>query len=291
MSLTNAGFGRRRWRRAFNRLMTALILLAVVVAVTPLILLVIEVIIIGGSQISWGFLTHLPTPPGVPGGGIGPALQGSFIIVGLATLIGIPIGVGAGIYFSEWPESKLSLVSSFTNDVLAEFPSITLGIFAYIVIVLVTRTFSAFAGSLALAILMIPIVARTTEESLKIVPVSLREASYALGIPRWKTVLTVVIGTGKGGLTTGILLSVARAAGETAPLLLTVLGSNFFFSGLFQPTAALPLLIYTYALSDIPQWIAQAWGAALILVAFMLVLNLSVKLLIGRKYAGVRAEI
>jgi phosphate transport system permease protein len=271
--------------------MTALIFLAVIVAVTPLILLVGEVIIIGGSQISWGFLTHALTPPGIPGGGIGPALQGSFIIVGLAALIGIPIGVGAGIYFSEWPESRLSVVSSFTNDVLAEFPSITLGIFAYLVIVIPTRTFSAFAGAVALAILMVPIVARTTEESLKIVPVSLREASYALGIPRWKTVLRIVIGTGKGGLTTGILLSVARAAGETAPLLLTVLGSNFFFSGLFHPTAADPLLIYTYAFTGIQSLISQAWGAALILVAFMLVLNLSVKLLIGRKYAGVRAEI
>lgn len=271
--------------------MTGLILISVVVAVTPLILLVSEIVLIGGSQISWGFLTHIPTPPTIPGGGIGPAIQGSFIIVGLATLIGIPVGVAAGIYFSEWPESKLSVISSFTNDVLAEFPSITLGIFAYILIVLVTRSFSAIAGSVALAILMIPIVARTTEESLKIVPVSLREASYALGIPRWKTVLRIVIGTGKGGLATGILLSVARAAGETAPLLLTILGSNFFFGGLFQPTAALPLLIYTYALSNIQTWISQAWGAALILVAFMLVLNLSVKLLIGRKDAGVRAEI
>jgi phosphate transport system permease protein len=284
--------GRRRWwRRAFNRLMTGLIFLAVIVAVTPLILLVSEVVIIGGPEISWGFLTHAPTPPGIPGGGIGPALQGSFIIVGLAALIGIPIGIGAGIYFSEWPESRLSVVSSFTNDVLAEFPSITLGIFAYLVIVLPMKTFSAFAGAVALAILMVPIVARTTEESLKIVPVSLREASYALGIPRWKTVLRIVIGTGKGGLTTGVLLSVARAAGETAPLLLTVLGSNFFFTGLFQPTEANPLLIFTYAFSAIPSWISQAWGAALILVAFMLVLNLSVKLLIGRKSAGVRAEI
>ena len=271
--------------------MTGLILLAVIVAVTPLILLVSEVIIIGGSQVNFGFLTSLPTPPGIPGGGIAPALQGSFIIVGLAALIGLPVGVGAGIYFSEWPESRLSAISSFTNDVLAEFPSIVLGIFAYIVIVLVTKAFSAFAGAVALAVLMVPIVARTTEESLKIVPVSLREASYALGIPRWKTVLRIVIGTGKGGLTTGILLSIARAAGETAPLLLTVLGSNFFFSGLFQPTAAVPLLIYTYALSSIKSWISQAWGAALILVLFMLVLNLSVKLLIGRRYAGVRAEI
>jgi phosphate transport system permease protein len=284
--------GNRRWRKGFDKIMTALIFLAVIVAVTPLISLVYEVVTIGGSQVSLSFLTSLPTPPNIAGGGIGPDIQGSVLVVGLATLIAIPIGVGAGIYFSEWPESRLSSLSSFTNDVLAEFPSITLGIFAYLIIVLPTKTFSAFAGATALSILMIPIVARTTEESLKIVPVSLREASMALGIPRWKTVIRIVIGTGKAGLATGILLSVARAAGETAPLLLTILGSDYFFNGLFQPIAALPLRIYEYALSPYTEtWIPAAWGAALVLVVFMLVLNLSVKLLIGRKYAGVRAEI
>jgi phosphate transport system permease protein len=291
MHTTTGSLGGGRWRRAFDKLMTALILLAVVVAIVPLISLIYEVVAIGGSQISLGFLTSLPTPPFIAGGGIGPDIQGSFIVVGLATLIAIPIGVGAGIYFSEWPESRLSSISSFTNDVLAEFPSITLGIFAYLVIVLPTQHFSAFAGATALAVLMIPIVARTTEESLKIVPVSLREASMALGIPRWKTVLRIVVSTGKGGLATGILLSVARAAGETAPLLLTILGSDYFFNGFFQPIAALPLRIYQYALSPYSSWISAAWGAALVLVVFMLALNLTVKLLIGRKNAGVRAEI
>jgi phosphate transport system permease protein len=272
--------------------MTGLILLAVAVAVAPLVLIVADVVIQGGSQLSLVFLTHLPTPVGIPGGGIGNAIQGSAIIVGLAVLFSVPVGVGAGIYFSEWPESRLSFLSSFMNDVLAEFPSITLGIFVYLILVLPTRTFSAVSGGVALAIIMIPIVARTTEESLKIVPNSLREASMALGIPRWKTVIRVVISTGKSGLVTGILLSVARATGETAPLLLTAFGSNYFFGGnLFSPIAALPLLIYNYGISPFSDWRAAAWGAALVLVAFMLILNLSAKLLIGRKFAGVRAEI
>ena len=169
------------------------------------------------------------------------------------------------MFFSEWPESRLSTLSSFMNDVLAEFPSIVIGIFVYIVIVLATGTFSALAGAVALSIIMIPIVARTTEESLKLVPRSLREASMALGISRWKTVLRVVITTGKAGLFTGILLAVARAAGETAPLILTALGNTYYASSLLQPTAAMPLLIYVYGISPFADWQAKAWGAALVL--------------------------
>jgi phosphate transport system permease protein len=281
----------QRTRRFLDRLMSVLVGVAVLLALIPLVLIVVDVVIQGAPAISLSFLTNVPTPVDVPGGGIGPAIQGTAIIVGIATLIAVPIGVGAGIFFSEWPESKLSTISSFTNDVLAEFPSIVIGIFAYVLIVLATHSFSAYAGAVALSIIMIPIVARTTEESLKIVPNTLREASMALGIPRWKTVTTIVIGTGKSGLATGILLAVARAAGETAPLLLTALGSNFFISGLNQPVAALPLLIFTYATSPYKVWHQQAWGAALVLVVFMLVLNLTVKLVIGRRFSEVRAEI
>ena len=281
-----------RRRNTFNRFMSGLVYVAVALAVVPLVLIVGDVLIQGGAQMSLTFLTGRQVPVGVPGGGIGNAIEGSAIIVSLATLIALPIGVGAGIYFSEWPESRLSFVSSFMNDVLAEFPTITLGIFVYIIIVLSTRTFSATSAGVVLALIMIPIIARTTEESLKIVPMTLREASLALGIPRWKTVLRIVLSTGRSGLATGILLSIARAAGETAPLLFTAFGSFFFFNGnLNQPIAALPLLIYTYGISPYPQWQAAAWGAALVLVAFMLILNLSVKLLIGRGFAGTRAEI
>jgi len=281
-----------RRRHASDRLMTGLIYVALILAITPLVLIIGDVVVLGGSQINLDFLTKLPVPVGVSGGGIGNAIEGSAIIVGMATLIAVPVGVGAGIYFSEWPESRLSYLSSFMNDVLAEFPSITLGIFVYIIIVLTTRTFSAVSGAFALAIIMIPIVARTTEESLKIVPVSLREASLALGIPRWKTVIRIVISTGRSGLATGILLAVARATGETAPLLFTAFGSSYYFGGnLFSPIAALPLLIYTDGISAYPQLQAVAWGAAMVLVGFMLILNLTVKLLIGRRFAGVRAEI
>jgi phosphate transport system permease protein len=279
-------------RHVFDRIMTGLIFLAVVVAVLPLVLIVGDVIIRGGAVLSLAFLLNTPTPAGIPGGGIGPAIEGTAILVGLGALIAVPVGVGAGIYFSEWPESRLSFISSFMNDVLAEFPSIVIGIFVYIIIVAPTHSFSATSGAIALAIIMIPIIARTTEESLKIVPVTLREASMALGIPRWKTVISIVISTGRSGLATGILLAVARATGETAPLLFTAFGSNYFFSGNFNsPIGALPLQIYYYGTSPAQDWIAQAWGAALVLVVFMLALNLTVKLLIGRRYAGVRAEI
>ena len=281
----------RRRRVIIDRVMTGLVLVAVGLAVTPLVLILGETIIQGAPVLSLSFLTNLPTPIGVPGGGIGPELQGTFIMVSIAALISVPIGVGAGVFFSEWPESRLSALSSFTNDVLAEFPSIVIGIFVYLIVVLATRTFSALAGALALSIIMIPIVARTTEESLKIVPQTLREASIALGVSRWKTVIRVVISTGKTGLATGILLAVARAAGETAPLLLTSLGNSYFINSLSQPTGALPLLIYNYGVSSYASWHAEAWGAALILIIIMLSLNLSVKLLIGRRFGGVRAEI
>ncbi|HKT21458.1 MAG TPA: phosphate ABC transporter permease PstA [Nitrososphaerales archaeon] len=277
-------------RRVTNTVMTAMIFVAVVLALIPLVLIIGDVVFLGYPALSVSFLTGLPQGPLVIGG-VANAIEGSVVMVALASAIAVPVGVGAGIYFSEWPESRVSFLSSFTNDVLAEFPTITLGIFVYIIIVAPTRTFSAVAGATALAIVMLPIVARTTEESLKIVPVSLREASMALGIPRWKTILKIVIGTGRGGLATGVLLAVARAAGETAPLILTALYSNFLIKSLWQPTGSLPYLIYYYGGSSFQELQTAAWGAALILVAFMLVLNLSVKFFIGRRFAGVRAEI
>ncbi len=280
-----------RRRTVLDRLMTGLILLAVCLALVPLVLILGETLVQGLPLMSLSFLTNIPTPVGVAGGGVGPAIEGTIIMVGIATAISVPLGVAAGIFFSEWPESRLSFVSSFMNDVLAEFPSIVIGIFVYILIVLTTKTFSAVAGAVSLSIIMLPIVARTTEESLKLVPRSLREASIALGVPRWRTVMRVVISTGKLGLATGILLAIARAAGETAPLLLTALGSNFFLKGLLEPAGALPLLIYSYGISSYPQWHAIAWGAALVLIGFMLLLNLSVKFILGRKLANVRAEI
>jgi phosphate transport system permease protein len=282
--------------------MKGLILLSVVIAIIPLFLVVADVVAQGLPAISWKFFTAIPPSPCSAGsvssacsGGIVNGIQGSLLMVGLAALVAVPVGIGAGIFFSEWPESRISFLSSFTNDVLAEFPTITIGVFVYVILVVTTRRFSALAGATALAIVMIPIVARTTEESLKIVPVSLREASMALGIPRWKTIFRVVISTGKSGLGTGILLAIARATGETAPLVITANYLSFpptlasVYPG--EPTASVPYIIYNFGTSGYSNWVTTAWGAALVLVAFMLILNLAVKFFIGRKFAGVRAEI
>jgi phosphate transport system permease protein len=271
-------------RKIINQIAIGAIFFAVILAIIPLAFILGDVIVKGAPEMNIDFLTKLPTPVNTPGGGVVNSIEGSFVMVGLASLISLPIGVGAGIYLSEWSESRLATFASFTNDVIAEFPSIVIGIFVYVVIVLSTHSFSAYAGAVALSIIMIPIVARTTEESLKIVPRSLREASMALGVSRWRTITRVVLSTGRGGLVTGILLSIARAAGETAPLLLTALGSTLALTSLSQPTAALPLLIYTYGISPFKDWQDKAWGASLVLVGVVLALNLSVKALTRTKF-------
>ena len=291
MKKSNTSTSISLWRRFTNRLMTILIVLAIILAITPLIFILVEVLIQGGSVISLAFLTHLPEPPNVAGAGIAPALVGSFTMVGLAALFSIPIGVGAGIFFSEWSSSKLASLSGFMNDVLTGFPSMVIGLFVFIIIVLTTKEQSAFAGGVALSFIMIPIIARTTSESLKLVPTTLREASMALGIPRWKTIFRVVIGTGKTGLLTGIVLAVARATGETAPLLLTAATNTRYITSLFaQPTASLTVLIYNYGTSSFASWQAQAWGAALVLIVIMLALNLFVKFIMGRSLTEARME-
>lgn len=274
-----------------NKIMTFLILIAVALAVIPLIYILAEVFIKGGAAVNLSLLTHLPVGPMDPGGGVANALAGSFIMVGIATAISVPIGVGAGIFFSEWHTSKLSTVAGFMNDVLTGFPSMVLGLFVFIIIVVQTHEFSAFAGAVALSFVMIPIIARTTDESLKLVANSTREASMALGIPRWKTIFRVVLSTGKTGVLTGIVLAIARATGETAPLLLTAGYSTHYITSIFnEPTSSLTYLIYYYGTSGFSSWEAQAWGAALILIFIMLVLNLFVKLIIGRNLKETRIE-
>ncbi|MGD0450358.1 MAG: phosphate ABC transporter permease PstA [Candidatus Bathyarchaeia archaeon] len=290
MIKSNLPTGISLWRKILNKLMTILIIVTVVLAIIPLLLILGDVFMRGAPAISIGFLTKLPTAPNVPGGGIANAIVGTFTMVGIASLISVPIGIGAGIYFSEWSSSKLSTVSGFMNDVLTGFPSIVLGLFVFVVIVLTTKQFSAFAAGVALSLVMLPIIARTTSESLKLVPTTLREASLALGIPTWKTVLRIVISTGKNGLLTGILLAVARATGETAPILLTASTSVYFAKSIFQPTASLTVLIYNYGTSASRIWQTQAWGAALVLILIMLGLNLLVKLTVGRNLAGKRVE-
>jgi phosphate transport system permease protein len=278
-----------RRRQIVDKIASAAILAAVVLAIVPLALILADIVIKAAPVMSLGFLTNLPKgSPFAPNQGISNAIIGSFVMVGFASLIAIPIGVGAGIFLSEWAEMKFAWVASFMNDVLAEFPSIVIGIFIFVIIVLATRSFSGYAGGTALAIIMIPIVARTTEESLKLVPNSYREASMALGVSRWRTITRIVLSTGRGGVITGVLLAVARVIGETAPLLLTALGSTLAFQTLSQPTESLSLLIYFYGTSAYKSWQAEAWGAALVLVIIVLALNISVRALTrGRFITGV----
>jgi phosphate transport system permease protein len=264
--------------------MTSLAYVALIIALIPLASILIETISRGLSATSFNLLFEEIPPLGQPGGGIGPAIQGTLIIVALASIIGIPIGVFSGIYLAEFRQSYIASVARFLNDVLTNVPSIVLGIFGWALIVVVIG-WSVIAGAVALAIMMIPIVTRTTEEAIKLVPMTIREAAIALGVPRWKTTLTVVLSSAKKGIATGILLAVARISGETAPLLLTILGSRFWFSGFTQPTAALPLTIFNFSQSpfrtvDLP----RAWGASLILIFMVLTINIIVRYATREKY-------
>jgi len=267
-----------------NKVMIGLSYACLLIALAPLVAILIETTAQGAMFIDVAFLTQLPPAVGEPGGGIGNAIQGTIILIAVASLIGVPIGVVSGIFLAEYRESKLAAVVRFFNDVLTEFPSIVIGIFAYTLIVLYAKGFSAFAGAFALSIIMIPVVTRTTEESIKIVPASIREAAIALGVSRWKTTMKVVLSTARAGVVTGIMLSVARASGETAPLLLTAFNSFFWFSGLDKPVASLPMYIFIFAISPFADWRAKAWGAALILILLVLMVNVIVRLLTRGKY-------
>jgi phosphate transport system permease protein len=271
-------------RKYKNRLMISLCILALILGLIPLISILVEVIINGISQINFNFLTQEISPLGQAGGGIGPAIQGTFTVILIACLIGIPIGLFSGIFLAEYPYSKMAFVAGFLSDVLSNIPSIVVGIFAWILIVSVIG-WSVLAGGFALGIMMIPLVTRATEESIKIVPTNLREAALALGIAKWKTTLSVTVPTAKKGIMTGILLAIARVAGETAPLLLTILGSRFFLTSLFAPSAALPLTIFDSSQSPFVSidW-PKAWGASLVLIFFVLFINIIVRFLTREKF-------
>ncbi|MDR0470821.1 MAG: phosphate ABC transporter permease PstA [Nitrososphaerota archaeon] len=261
-----------------------LCLICVIIAIVPLLSILFEVIIRGAPAINWQFLT---------GNGlrnnIGPAIQGTLVLIGLTSAIGIPIGVFTGVYLAEYGTNKYATWIRTINDILTGFPSIIVGITAYSLIVVgLTGRFSPMAGAAALAFIMIPIVARTTEESLKLVPNSVREASMALGIHRWRTTISVMLPSAKGGLVTGVILAVARIAGETAPILLTILGSFYFFQGLNAPIDALPLRIYLSSRSHLQVEQTQAWGAALVLILIVLALNIGVRLASRGRYKGTR---
>jgi len=264
-------------RRFKDRLALWIGALCAVLAMIPLISILYEVVKNGASTINVDFLTAAPGVIGQAGGGVGPAIQGTLILVGLTIIIGVPLGVLSGIYLSEFGDNPVGRVIRFLNDVLAEFPSVVIGVVIFTLIVLTFRSFSVIAGALALSIIMLPIITRSTEESLKLVPNSIRDASMALGIRRWRTTLSVVLTTARSGVVTGILLAIARVAGESAPLVFTILGSQYFFSALSSPMDALPLRIYRLALLPYPYAQAQGWGAALVLILMVLVVNIGVR--------------
>jgi len=274
---------RRAWRRIRSNAMVALMAAAVVLAVLPLVLILADLVIKGASSLNLEFFTSMPAPAGETGGGVAHAIVGTLIIVGTASLVGLPVGIAAGIYCAEYPGSRITWVTRFVADVLNGTPSIVVGVFAWAWIVATQKHFSALAGSAALAMLMIPMVLRTTEEMIRLVPNSLREAALALGYPRWRTSLAIVLRTTLPGIVTGSLLAVARIAGETAPLLFTALGSQYMVTNPNEPMAALPLTVFTYASGPYEEWHRFAWAAALVLILVVLALSLGARVALGRR--------
>jgi phosphate transport system permease protein len=277
--------GKLRRRQGINALMAGLVGLAAVLATLPLVIVLFYLLKQGASSLQWHFFTNMPKPVGETGGGMANAIVGTLMLIGLACLIGLPVGIGAGLYLAEHRGTRLANVTRFLADVLNGLPSIVMGIFAWQILVRPIGHFSAWAGGVALAAMMIPQVARTTEEIVRTVPVSLREAALALGYARWRTSLTVVLRTATAGVVTGALVAIARIAGETAPLLFTAFGNQFWSTSLNQPVAALPLQIYTYALSPYDDWHAQAWAGALVLIALILIISLVARVATRGRFA------
>lgn len=270
-------------RKIKDRFMQVLVWLALLIALIPIFSILLELALRSAYLINLDFLTR-PTPTvGETGGGVANAIQGTLITIGLASLIGVPVGLMSGIFLSEYGESKLSSVVRFLNDVLSGFPSIVIGIFGYTLIVL-SIGFSVIAAAFALAIIMIPIVTRTTEEAMKLVPATVREAAIALGVSRWRTIVFVVLRGAKNGIITGILLALARVAGESAPVLVTMGYWRWWFSGLDKPVANLALNVYIFGISPFENWRALAWGSALILVLLILGISVIVRVLTRRRY-------
>jgi len=274
------------WRRTTDHVMTGVAVLTVVLVLAPLVAIFGYLVYRGLGAIDWAFLTQTPKPVGEIGGGMANAIVGSAFILGIASIIGVPFGVGAGIYLAEFGRNRLGSTIRFTADVLNGVPSIVIGIVAYAIVVLYQRHFSALAGGVALAIMMVPTISRTTEEMLLLVPQALREAAYGLGIPRWRTTLSITLRTATSGVITGIMLAFARIAGETAPLLFTAFGNQYWNLRPDQPTAALPLQIYTYALSPYDDWHRQAWAGSLVLIILIVSAVSAVRYVVRRGSFG-----
>jgi len=276
-AMRDAELERLRSRKLWAQFFYSLIIILTTLSVAILIIIITHIFLNGYKSINLDFFTQIPKPYGEVGGGIAPAILGTLIMLAVGAIIAIPIGVATAIFIVEYSETKLASAVRFAVELLAELPSIVVGIFIWALVVRTITGYSGFAGSLALAVIMIPIIARSVEEILKLVPDSLREAALALGTPRWKVVLFIVIPTVLPGLLSGIMLAVARAAGETAPLLLTALGNYFFNFNLRRPMAAMPLQIYTYAISPYDDWHQKAWAATLLLIALIGIVSGAVK--------------
>ena len=264
-------------RKFKSDFMMTITVAATVITLIPLFLVLGYLLFKGATSLNWAFFTHMPAPVGEKGGGMANAIIGTFEVVGIACLIGVPIGVGAGLFLAEHRNHRLADAVRFSADVMMGVPSIVVGIFAYAVIVHPMGRFSTLAGSFALAMIMVPLVTRTTEEMIILVPHELREASLALGVPQWKTSLSVIVRTALSGIATGVILAIARVAGETAPLLFTAFGNRFWSTSLVQPIATLTVQVYTYAISPFPDWQRQAWAGALVLTGIVLALELGVR--------------
>ncbi|MBK6878232.1 MAG: phosphate ABC transporter permease PstA [Ignavibacteria bacterium] len=271
-------------RKLVNKIMISLCVVAGVITILPLLYIFFYTTKSGLTSLNLDFFTQLPKPVGEEGGGMANAIVGSLVLIALGSVIGIPVGILAGIYVSEYSGSIISTIVKFTTDVLSGIPSIIIGIFAYGIIVLPMKRFSAIAGGFALGIIMIPTITKITEEMLKLVPQTLREASLALGVSRWKTTLFVVVKTASSGIITGVLLAIARAAGETAPLLFTSFGNSFWQTSIDEPMAALPLQIFAYAISPYDDWHRQAWAGAFVLILLVFVVNLIVRYVTRNKF-------
>jgi phosphate transport system permease protein len=275
-------------RRLVNRLVSLACIVATLFAIVPLVSILFYVVKEGIPGLSWEFFTRLPQPVGESGGGMANAIVGTLVLVGLACVVGIPVGVLGGIYLAEFGSTKFATALRFSSDVLAGVPSIVVGMFVYEVLVVPMGRQSAHAGGVALGILMIPTVIRTTEELLKLVPDTLREAALALGVPKWRAIIRVVLRTAAPGIATGVMLAIARATGETAPLLFTAANNRFWVNSLDQPIASLTVQIYQYSVSPYEDWHRQAWTAALVLVTIVLFLDIGARALV-RQRPGARA--
>jgi phosphate transport system permease protein len=276
-----------RSRKAFHLVFCAALLVATLTVIAPLLGIFWYALSKGIPALTLHFFTALPKPVGEAGGGMGNALLGTFTLVTMASALGVPWGIAAGTWLSEYGRgTRMAVLVRFTADQLASLPSIVLGLFVYSAVVAPMRRFSALAGALALALLMVPTVCRTTEETLKLVPVHIREAGLALGLPRWKMILWIVLKGARSSLVTGVMLALARAGGETAPLLFTAMNNRFWQSGLDQPIASLPVQIYTYAISPFEDWHRQAWAAACVLVTLVFTINLAARAMLGSVKGG-----